>query len=77
MQRFVIHGDGLKMQARREGLPDRRRFPSSTRPLSSSEGLKMASRREGLPVDAFFVILWRSSVAGHPLDAAFRHPLKA
>ena len=21
MQRFVIHGDGLKMQARREGLP--------------------------------------------------------
>ena len=50
MRRFVIHGDGLKMQARREGLPDRRRFRHRTRPLSSSEGLKMAS----LPMDAAF-----------------------
>ena len=62
MQRFVIHGDGLKMQARRERLPDRRRFSSSTRPLSSSEGLKLAS----LPVDAAFRRPWRRP-AGDPL----------
>ena len=49
MRPFAVHGEGLKMQARRERLPDRRRFPSSMRPVSSSEGLKMQARREGLP----------------------------
>ncbi len=52
---FVIHGDGLKMKARRERLADRRRSSSGCSLSSCSEGLKLAGR----PMDAAFRHPWR------------------
>jgi len=75
MRRFVIHGEGLKLASRREGLPVilwPSRWPYSRKPSRRpADGCGVLSSSAGDPSPVIF------RMQPFVIDAAFRHLLKA